>query len=141
MKNFNVHDCHIVPLDTISGPEGHTITVKGEETIPFDVKRIYYLYDIPEGGSRGAHAHEDLYQLIVATGGSFDMLLDDGVNKRVVKLNQPNYGLYVVPGIWRELIDFSYGAVCLVLASLTYEDNIVIRDYDDFRKFKNLDQK
>lgn len=139
MKNFTVHDCHLVPLNKISEGDGNITTVMGEETILFDVKRIYYLYDIPEGGSRGAHAHEDLYQLIVATGGSFDILLDDGINKRVIKLNQPNYGLYVVPGIWRELINFSYGAVCLVLASLTYKNNVVIRSYEEFRKFKNLE--
>ena len=140
MNNYTVHDCHLIPLNKICGAEGDFTNVEGGNTIPFDIKRIYYLYDIPEGGSRGAHAHEDLYQLIVATGGSFDILLDDGINKKVVKLNQPNYGLYVVPGIWRELIDFSYGAVCLVLASLTYEDNIVIRNYEDFRKFKKIDQ-
>ena len=141
MNQFTVHDCHLIPLEKMSGAEGNNTTVEGENTIPFDIKRIYYLYDIPEGGSRGAHAHEDLYQLIVATGGSFDILLDDGINKKVVRLSQPNYGLYVVPGIWRELIDFSYGAVCLVLASLTYEENIVIRNYEDFRKFKQIDQK
>lgn len=138
MKNYTVHDCHVIPLDKIQGTHGNITSVEGESSIPFSINRIYYLYDIPEGGSRGAHAHEDLYQLIVATGGSFDIILDDGINKKVVKLNQPNQGLYVVPGIWRELVDFSYGAVCLVLASLTYEDNIVIRNYEDFKKFKHI---
>lgn len=138
MKDYTVHDCHLIPLEKNPSSKGNFTVVEGDDTIPFSVKRIYYLYDIPEGGSRGAHAHEDLYQLIVATNGCFDIILDDGKNKKVIRLNQPNYGLYVVPGIWRELVDFSSGAVCLVLASLTYKDNVVIREYDEFLKIKGL---
>jgi hypothetical protein len=138
IRNSSVNDCHLISLDIFKEDQGNMISIEGQKTVPFPINRVYYLYDIPEEGSRGAHAHEDLYQLIVATGGSFNMVLDDGQNKKTVHLNQPNYGLLVVPGIWRELVDFSHGAVCLVLASLTYEDNIVIRDYEEFKKFKHI---
>ena len=97
--------------------------VEGQKNIPFDVKRIYYLYDIPGGETRGGHAHKELYQLIIAAGGSFNVLLDDGLNKKIVTLNRPDYGLLVVPGIWRELFEFSSGAIGLVLVSNVYEES------------------
>ena len=104
--------------------------------MPFEVKRIYYLYDIPGGEDRGGHAHKELRQLIVAASGSFNVLLDDGLNKKIVTLNRPDYGLLVVPGIWRELMEFSSGAICLVLASEVYDDTDYIREYDDFKSYR-----
>jgi hypothetical protein len=136
MKKSSVYDCNVIPLSKIHNRVGNITIVESDNNIPFQVKRIYYLYDIPSGESRGGHAHKELNQLIVATGGSFDVLLDDGINKRIVKLNRPDYGLLIVPGIWRELIEFSSGAVCLVLASTKYVEIDYIRDYQDFLRYK-----
>jgi len=137
MKNSSVYDCHILQLNKIHNQAGNITIVQGEQNIPFNLRRVYYLYDIPSGGSRGGHAHKELFQLIVAASGSFEVLLDDGVNKKIVRLNRPNFGLLVVPGIWRELFEFSSGAICLVLASHTYEESDYLRDYEYFFKFKN----
>lgn len=137
MKNSSVYNCHLLPLSKIHNPAGNITIVEGKKNIPFNIRRIYYLYDIPGGESRGGHAHKELYQLIVAASGSFEVLLDDGVNKKIVRLNRPNYGLLVVPGIWRELFEFSSGAICLVLASHKYDENDYIRIYDEFVGFKN----
>lgn len=136
MKKSSVYECNVIPLNKIHNRAGNITIVEGNTHIPFDVKRIYYLYDVPSGESRGGHAHKDLYQLIVATSGSFDVLLDDGINKKVVRLNQPNYGLMVVPGIWRQLYEFSSGSVCMVLASLKYDESDYLRDYDSFLEYK-----
>jgi hypothetical protein len=136
MKKSSVYDCCMLPLSKVHNRAGNITVVEGNENIPFETKRIYYLYDIPSGENRGGHAHKDLQQLIVATSGSFDVLLDDGKNKKIVRLDRPNMGLYVVPGIWRELFEFSSGSVCLVLASNKYEDADYIRDYNDFIKYK-----
>ena len=136
MKKSSVYDCHVLPLRKIHNPAGNITIVEGEQNIPFNIRRIYYLYDIPGGESRGGHAHKELFQLIVAAGGSFDVLLDDGTNKKIVKLNRPNYGLLVVPGIWRELFEFSSGSICLVLASHKYNESDYLREYSDFKKFK-----
>ena len=113
---------------------GNITIIEGNKDVPFDIKRIYYLYDIPGGEERGGHAHKELFQLIVAASGAFDVLLDDGQNKKIVNLNRPDFGLIVVPGIWRELIHFSSGAICLVLSSEIYSEADYIRDYDDFNK-------
>lgn len=137
MKKTSIYDCSIILLGKVHNRAGNITIVEGKNSIPFDINRIYYLYDIPSGESRGGHAHKNLYQLIVAASGCFDVLLDDGINKRIVKLDRPNYGLFVVPGIWRELIEFSSGSVCLVLASLKYDQNDYIRDYNDFKQIKN----
>lgn len=137
MAKFNVFDCSIVELDKHhSDRKGNLTVVENSITLPFDVKRVYYLYDIPGGESRGAHAHKDLSQLIVAASGSFRVTLDDGKVKRSFVLNRPYQGLYVKPGIWRDLDDFSSGAVCMVLASEKYDVNDYIRNYDDFIKFR-----
>ncbi len=137
MKNNSVYDCVILPLNKIHNRAGNITIVEGNKHIPFEVKRIYYLYDIPGGEDRGGHAHKELRQLIVAASGSFDVLLDDGQNKKIVTLNRPDYGLMVVPGIWRELMEFSSGAICLVLASDLYSENDYIRQYEHFKKYKN----
>jgi hypothetical protein len=134
MKN-SVYDCVILPLSKIHNRAGNITIVEGQKNIPFDVRRIYYLYDIPGGEDRGGHAHKELHQLIVAASGSFNVLLDDGENKKIVTLNRPDYGLMVVPGIWRELFEFSSGAICLVLASHKYDNNDYISDYDLFIDF------
>ena len=110
--------------------------VENHINIPFEVKRVYYLYDIPGGAERGGHAHKNLQQLIIAASGSFTVVLDDGKTKRSVSLNRPYQGLLIVPGIWRELVDFSSGAICLVLASEKYDESDYIREYNDFLMLK-----
>lgn len=136
MKKSSVYECTVLPLNKIHNRAGNITIVEGDKNVPFQVKRIYYLYDIPSGEVRGGHAHKALYQLIVATSGSFDVQLDDGLNKRIVRLNRPDYGLLIIPGIWRELFEFSSGSVCLVLASTKYDEADYIRDYSEFKKYK-----
>jgi len=135
MQN-SVYDCVILPLRKIHNRAGNITIVEGQTNIPFEIRRIYYLYDIPGGEDRGGHAHKALYQLIVAASGSFNVLLDDGRNKKIVMLNRPDYGLMVVPGIWRELFEFSSGAICLVLASNQYDQDDYIRQYEQFLDFR-----
>lgn len=133
-----VYDCTIIGLDKHhSDRKGNLSVVEDKEIIPFDVKRVYYLYDVPGGESRGGHAHKNLWQLIVAASGSFSVTLDDGSIKRTFVLNRPNIGLLVVPGIWRTLDDFSSGSVCLVLASEKYDESDYIRDYEAFVEYKS----
>jgi hypothetical protein len=137
MTKFSVYDCSIIEMSrNYSDRKGNITVVQNGETIPFGVKRVYYLYDVPGGESRGAHAHRDLSQLIVAASGSFRVTLDDGIVKRSFLLNRPYQALYVKPGIWRDLDDFSSGAVCLVLASEVYQPEDYIREYDDFLEFR-----
>ena len=137
MEKYSVFDCSIVELDKHhSDRKGNLSVVENGATLPFDVRRVYYLYDVPGGESRGAHAHKELSQLIVAASGSFNVVLDDGKCKRTFFLNRPNMGLYVKPGMWRDLCDFSSGAVCMVLASHSYDENDYIRDYNDFIDFR-----
>lgn len=134
---YNVFDCTIVELDKHhSNRRGNLTVVENGQTLPFDVKRVYYLYDIPGGESRGAHAHKELSQLIIAASGSFRVTLDDGKVKRSFFLNRPYQGLYVKPGIWRDLDEFSSGAVCMVLASDIYIKEDYIRDYNEFVEFR-----
>lgn len=137
MKKNSVYDCNIIELSKHhSDRKGNLSVVENLDTVPFDVKRIYYLYDIPGGEERGAHAHKALYQLIVAASGSFTVTLDDGNVKRNIVLNRPYQGLLVVPGIWRTLDDFSSGSVCMVLASEVYNADDYIRSYEEFLEFK-----
>ena len=135
---FSVFDCSIVELDRHhSDRKGNLTVVENGKTLPFDVKRVYYLYDVPGGENRGAHAHKDLKQLIIAASGSFTVTLDDGKCKRSFFMNRPYQGLYVMPGLWRDLVDFSSGAVCMVLASDVYKKEDYIRDYKGFIDFRN----
>ena len=136
MNTSSVYDCPVIPLSKIQDRAGNITVVEAYIDVPFDIKRIYYLYDIPGGENRGGHAHKELFQLIVAVSGSFDILLDDGKNKKIVKLNRPDYGLLVVPGIWRELFEFSSGAVTMVLASEKYDEDDYIRKYISFKNYK-----
>lgn len=134
---YSVYDCTIVELDRHhSQRKGDISVIENGETVPFDVQRIYYLYDVPGGVERGGHAHKSLYQLIMAVSGSFTVTLNDGVVKRSFTLNRPYQGLLVKPGIWRDLSDFSSGSVCLVLASQKYDANDYIRNYNDFMEFR-----
>ena len=146
MEKYNVFDCSIIELDKHHSARKGNLTVVenpdpsadlAQETLPFSVKRVYYLYDVPGGESRGSHAHKDLSQLIIAASGSFRVTIDDGKFKRSFFLNRPYQGLYVKPGMWRDLDDFSSGAVCMVLASEVYQAEDYIRDYDEFIKFRN----
>lgn len=137
MIGITVYDCRIIELDKHhSDRKGNLSVVENFKDVPFGVKRVYYLYDVPGGESRGGHAHKALRQLIVAVSGSFSVTLDDGKNKKTFVLNRPYQGLLVVPGIWRTLDDFSSGAVCLVLASEKYDEEDYIRDYEEFLKNK-----
>lgn len=131
-------DCKIIDLRKISDPRGNLTVIEENTDVPFDIKRVYYLYDVPGGESRGAHAHKQLYQLIIAASGSFTVTLDDGKNKKSFNLKRSYYGLLVVPGIWRDLDDFSSGSVLLCLASEHYDEKDYIRDYQEFLKFKGL---
>jgi hypothetical protein len=134
----DIFSCNVFKLTSIHNPAGNITIVQDGTIQPFDIKRVYYLYDVPGGSERGGHAHTELFQLIVAASGSFDVVLDDGKNKKIIQLNRPNFGLLVVPGIWREIINFSSGAICLVLASQKYNSGDYIRSYSDFKAMKNI---
>jgi len=138
MKKSAVYDCSIININKHHHDKGNISVVENGDTIPFAVKRVYYLYDVPGGVSRGGHAHKELQQLIIAASGSFNVTLDDGKVKRTFTLNRPYQGLLIVPGIWRELDDFSSGSVCMVLASHLYEVSDYIRNYNVFLNFKKL---
>lgn len=137
MAKYSVNDCPVIELGKIAGERRGSITVvENDGTVPFDTRRVYYLYDVPGGSSRGSHAHRTLSQLIVAASGSFQVTLDDGHLKRTFFLNRPYEGLIVRPGIWRDLDDFSSGAVCMVLASDVYKKEDYIRDYQEFLDYR-----
>jgi dTDP-4-dehydrorhamnose 3,5-epimerase-like enzyme len=132
----DIHACNVLELNKIHNPSGNITIYQNGLNHLINVKRVYYLYDVPSGSERGGHAHKELYQIIIAASGSFDVILDDGFNKKIVSLNRPNYGLLVVPGIWREIINFSSGAICLVLASEKYSPDDYIHNYMEFKKVK-----
>ena len=127
-----LNDCKLIDLPKISDPRGNLSFIEGGRHIPFDIQRVYYLYDVPGGSDRGSHAHKGLHQFIVAMSGSFDVVLDDGTEKKRFHLNRSYYGLYVCPMMWRDLDNFSSGAVCMVLASSHYDEADYIREYSNF---------
>ena len=137
MKMTTVHDCNLIDLPRIGERKGYITPIYGREHIPFDIARVYYLYDIPGGATRAAHGHKELQQLMVSVMGSFDVTLDDGREKQRITLNRPYYGVYIPRLIWRELDNFSSGAICLVLASMPYDENDYIREYNLFLKEKD----
>lgn len=132
MRKPSVFDCAIIELPRIKNRAGNITAIHNSVEIPFDVKRVFYLYDIPGGESRGAHAHKECHQFLIAVSGSFEVVLDDGNAKRTIQLNRPYVGLHILPGVWAAEENFSSGAICLVLASHKYDEKDYIRDYDIF---------
>ena len=129
---MSINECRIIELPKISDPRGNLTFVEGGNHIPFDIKRVYYLYDVPGGASRAAHGHKALHQLIIAMSGSFDIKLDDGLETKMFHLNRSYYGLYIPPMMWRDLDNFSSGSVCMVLASELNDEKDYFRDYSEF---------
>ena len=127
-----LNNCQIINLPRINDPRGNLTFIEAGRHIPFDISRVYYLYDVPGGSERGGHAHKALHQLIIAMSGSFDIHLDDGFEKKTIHMNRSYYGLYICPMIWREIDNFSSGAVCMVLASNYYDELDYYRDYVEF---------
>lgn len=135
MKKYTVFDCSVIELPKIETQGGNITPIHNNVNVPFEVKRVFYTYDIPGGEARGAHAHRECHQFLVAASGAYEVLLDDGVNKRTVLLNRPFYGLHVPPGIWASEQAFSSGSICLVLASHLYEETDYIRKYDCYLEY------
>jgi len=131
-----VYDCSIIEMPRVENEAGNITPVQGSENLPFDVERVFYLYDIPGGEARGAHAHKECHQFLIAASGSFEVALDDGKNKRTVMLNRPYFGLHIPPGMWAAEQGFSSGSICLVLTSHKYDEADYIRDYEEYLKYK-----
>lgn len=136
MKESSIYHCTLLQLPKINAVSGNITAINNSVEIPFDVKRIFYLYDIPGGESRGGHAHKTLHQLIIAASGSFDLIVDDGRIKQTFHLARPYLGVHMPPGIWGELSNFSSGSICLVMASDVYLEEDYFRKYDEFKAFK-----
>lgn len=136
MENNTILDCSLIKLEKKTSTSGSITIFENDIDFLFNVKRIFYLYDIPGGENRGAHAHKECHQFLIAASGSFDVELDDGKYKKIVQLNQPTLGLHIPPGIWASEINFSSGAICLVLASEVYKESDYIRDYKEFLNFR-----
>ncbi|KAF2510777.1 WxcM-like domain-containing protein [Flavobacterium zhairuonense] len=134
---YSVSDCKVVDLSKVHSDAGNITVLENNVNVPFDIKRIYYLYDVPMGADRGGHGHYKLQQYIVAASGSFTFVLDDGITRKDFFLNDPSKALHILPGIWREIKSFSSGSICLVLASAEYEESDYIREYDEYLKYKN----
>jgi len=132
-----IFDCSVIDLPRVTNRAGSISIIQNFKNIPFEVKRIFYIYDIPAGEARGAHAHKRCHQFIIAASGSFEVFMDDGENKKTITLNRPFYGLHIPPGIWAHELNFSSGAICLVLASEKYDGEDYLRDYNEFRRYKN----
>lgn len=138
MNSLSVFDCSLIDLGKVSFEQGNLTAVENNSNFPFDVKRVFYLYDIAGGESRGAHAHRECHQFLIAASGSFEVSLDDGKYKRQVFLNRPNIGLHIPQGIWASELNFSSGAICLVLASHLYSESDYLRDYQEFMNYRSL---
>lgn len=135
MKKISVYDCSLIEVPRINNRAGNISIVEGLKHLPFKPKRVFYLYDIPAGEARGAHAHKECHQFIIAASGSFEISMDDGRNKKTVSLNRPFYGLHIPPGIWAHEMNFSSGAICLVFTSQKYDEKDYIRDYSDYKAY------
>lgn len=129
---MSLSDCRLIYLPKVSDPRGNLTFIEAKKHIPFHIKRVYYLYDVPAGSERGGHAHKALHQLVIAISGSFDIILNDGNSTKTVNLNRPYIGLYICPMIWRELNNFSSGSVCMVLASNAYTEEDYYRQYNEY---------
>jgi len=137
MKKVSVYDCSVIELQRINSRAGNITPVTNNVNVPFEVKRVFYIYDIPGGEDRGAHAHKEFHQFLIAASGSFEIELNDGTTKRTVMLNRPYFGLHIPPGIWAAEKGFSSGAICLVLTSHAYDADDYIREYSEFVNFTN----
>ena len=137
MKDNKIENCNLIKLTQIQDRRGNITPVTNYKEVPFEIRRIFYIYDIPGGENRGGHSHKECHQLLVAASGSFKVELDDGINKETKILNRPNFGLHIPPGIWAAEKSFSSGSVCLVLTSDLYDENDYIRNYIDFKNYKN----
>lgn len=137
MKKNSVYDCSIIELPRLQNRAGNITPVTNSREIPFDIKRVFYIYDIPGGEDRGAHSHRECHQFLIAASGSFEIEMNDGITKRTVMLNRPYFGLHIPPGIWAAEKSFSSGAICLVFASHYYDAADYIREYDDFLNLRN----
>lgn len=133
---MTINDCKVLDITKVHDTRGNLSVIQGD-SIPFEMKRIYYLYDIPSGGRRGGHSHKDCQEFLIALSGSFDVIVNDGNEKKTVTLNKPNAGLLIPNGIWRELENFSSGSVCLVLASGLFEEDDYIREFDEYMLSKD----
>jgi hypothetical protein len=132
----SVYDCSVILLPKVANRAGNITALQSNIELPFFIQRVFYLYDVPGGESRGAHAHKLCHQFLVALSGSFEVLLDDGKTKKIIQLNRPYFGLHVPPNIWASEINFSSGSICLVLASEKYSETDYVRDYDEFIRLK-----
>lgn len=139
INKATVFDCSLIHFPRIQNRAGNITPVQNGVELPFAVKRIYYLYDIPGGEDRGAHAHYNLEQVVIAASGSFDITIDDGRNKKTVQLNRPYYGLHILPGLWRDISNFSSGAILLVMASEVYQPEDYIRTYEQYLTFRSCE--
>jgi len=137
MKNSTIADCQLIDVEKIENRSGNISVLNNGQGLPFQIKRVFYLYDIPGGESRGAHAHRVCHQFLVAASGSFEVLTNDGYDEKLFQLNRSNVGLYIPPGIWASEVNFSSGSVCLVMASDLYDETDYIRDYNELINYKN----
>lgn len=137
-KKPTIYDCSIIEFNKIKNRAGNISPIEGLVNIPFEIQRLFYLYDIPGGEDRGAHAHKECHQILIAASGSFEIELNDGINKRTIDLNRPYFGLHIPPGIWAAEKCFSSGAICLVLASDVYSEEDYIRDFNEFLEFAKI---
>lgn len=135
VPGYSIYDCKVIELKRIQNRAGNITPIEGLNIVPFNIKRLFYIYDIPGGEERGAHAHKECHQLLIAASGSFCVEVDDGTDKKTVTLNRPYFGLHIPPGIWAYELDFSSGSVCLVLTSHKYDAKDYIRDYSEFQMF------
>ena len=136
LRNSRIADCSLITLPRISERSGSLTPIENSKEIPFDVERIFYLYDIPGGETRGGHAHKECHQMLVAASGAFDVRVSDGKDEKIYRLDRPYFGLHIPPGVWAEELGFSSGSICLVLTSHAFDESDYWRNYDEFLKFK-----